>query len=409
MEDVTVIGAGASGLTAAINSARHGARVLLIEKMDRVGKKLLATGNGRCNISNSKVSPSRYHGTCTHLLKSVMEDCDCDVTRRFFAEMGIEYRQEEDRLYPYSLQASSVLDILRYEVARQGIQSVTGCMVSGIIPGKDSFSIQTSEGLVQSRRVILAAGGKASSKLGSAGEGYEIARKLGIQVSRLFPALVKLRCQSPYLKRLAGVKVEQGVASVWVGQKLLRQEDGEILFTPDGLSGPPILQLSRCAAQGLAEKRDVLITLDLFPAMEEETLFQMLKGRARLLSYKTVEESFNGLVHKKLTPVLLACAGLDGTRESAALSNRELWMLVKEMKAMKFPVTATGPWQEAQVTAGGIMAREVTDALEAKRYPGLFFSGEVLDIDGDCGGFNLQWAWSSGLLAGRNAAISIGK
>lgn len=408
MEDVTVIGAGASGLTAAINSARHGAKVLLIEKMDRVGKKLLATGNGRCNISNSKLSSSRYHGTCTHLLKSVMADYGGDATRRFFAEIGIEYRQDEDRLYPYSLQASSVLDILRYEVARQGIQCITGCMVQDIIPG-DSFSIQTSEGLFQSHRVILAAGGKASSKLGSAGEGFEIARKLGIQVSRLFPALVKLRCESPYLKRLAGVKVEQGVANVWVEQKMLRQEEGEILFTPDGLSGPPILQLSRCAAQGLAEKKEVLIILDLFPSMEEEQLFQMLRGRTRRLGYKTVEESFNGLLHKKLTPVLLACAGLDGTRGSGTLSNHELWRLVKQMKAMKFPVTATGPWQEAQVTAGGIIAKEVTGALEAKRYPGLFFSGEVLDIDGDCGGFNLQWAWSSGLLAGRNAAVSIAK
>ena len=406
MQDVTVIGAGASGLTAAINSARHGAKVLLIEKMDRVGKKILATGNGRCNISNVNLSPYRYHGTCKRLLRAVLDEYGGEATKRFFEEIGVSFRQEDGRLYPYSLQASSVLDVLRYEASRQGVECVTGCTVKEILPG-DPFLIRTTGGLYRSRRIILAAGGRASNQMGSAGEGYEISKKLGIQVSRLFPALVKLRCESPYLRRLAGVKIEQGGAAVWAGQENLRQEQGEILFTQDGLSGPPILQLSRSAGLGLAERRNVCIQLDLFPSMDEGQLFQMLTGRTCQLGYKTAEEAFNGLLHKKLTPVLLTCAGLDGAKKFGSLDSRDLMKLVKLLKSWTFPVISAGPWQEAQVTAGGVVAEEVTERLEARRVPGLYFAGEILDIDGDCGGYNLQWAWSSGLSAGRTAALSI--
>ncbi|HPB79332.1 MAG TPA: NAD(P)/FAD-dependent oxidoreductase [Sedimentibacter sp.] len=398
---IAVIGGGASGLTAAISAARNGAEVTICEKLNRVGKKILATGNGRCNYTNMNLSKECYHSNNLNFVDEVMKFFNLDKTLVFFEDLGIlPYVDESGKVYPNSLQASSVLDVLRYELKRLNVKEVTDFNVTALRKSKDKFSIIGND-TITADRVILATGGKASPQLGSDGKGYELAKSLGHEIIEPFPALVQLKLSGKYFKRIAGIKFD-GIVKAYAGDRLIREEEGEILFTDYGISGPPILQVSRKVIEELNKKNKPFLNIDMFPGYSKLKLYDILQDRFRRINYKTIEESMIGFINKKLIPVVFYEAGFEDLNKICGkLNKKEIYKIIDILKEWKFEVIGHNSWQQAQSTAGGIKLSEVNPkTLESLKVKGLYFAGEILDVDGDCGGFNLQWAWSSGYTAG---------
>jgi predicted Rossmann fold flavoprotein len=407
VKKVAVIGGGCSGMMAAISAARSGAGVLLLEARDRVGKKLLATGNGRCNLSNADCSLSRFHGGDPVFIARVLSGFPVAETIDFFEKLGIACKTEDDgKVFPQPDQASAVLDLLRYELERLKVELRTGHEVQRIVPGKDGFHLHLAAGgQLEAGRVILASGGKGAPQFGSDGSGFRLACEAGHRIIEPLAALVPLRLRADSLRRLKGVKFN-GRAEIRCNGEVLRRETGEILFTDNGVSGPPVLQLSRAAAVALHEHRAPRIVLDLFPGLDLEQMDAALACRFVQQGEKPLALGLVGLLNKRLIPVLLAEAGIhDPSILCKALPAGERQKLSGLLKNWAFPVVGTQPWPQAQVTAGGVVLDEVdASSLQSRLVPGLYFCGEVLDVDGDCGGFNLQWAWSSGYVAGCSAA-----
>jgi len=398
---IAVIGGGASGLTAAIAAARNGAEVTICEKLNRVGKKILATGNGRCNYTNMNLSKECYHSNNLNFVDEVMKFFNLDKTLVFFEDLGIlPYVDESGKVYPNSLQASSVLDVLRYELKRHKVKEVTDFNVTALRKSKDKFSVIGND-TITADRVILATGGKASPQLGSDGKGYELAKSLGHEIIEPFPALVQLKLSGKYFKRIAGIKFD-GIVKAYAGDRLIREEEGEILFTDYGISGPPILQVSRKVIEELNKKNKPFLNIDMFPGYSKLKLYDILQDRFRRINYKTIEESMIGFINKKLIPVVFYEAGFEDLNKICGkLNKKEIYKIIEILKEWKFEVIGHNSWQQAQSTAGGIKLSEVNPkTLESLKVKGLYFAGEILDVDGDCGGFNLQWAWSSGYTAG---------
>lgn len=400
MKQVAVIGGGASGLMAAISAAYAGAQVTVYERTDRVGKKILATGNGRCNLTNINADVEKYHGKNPKFILSAFSQFSPADTIDFFERLGLLTKTEEaGKVYPYSDQASSVLDVLRMEIERLGIKTVTGFEAAELIRQRGKFRILSYEHTEASAdAVILSVGGKAAPNLGSNGSGYAILKKLGHSVTPLLPSLVQIKTDTQWIKALKGIKINAN-AAVLNRNIVLREEYGEVLFTEYGVSGPPIFQISGCAAKG-----DTL-ALDVMPEYTIEEIQQML--RQRRVQTKSLEQYFTGMLNKRLGQTLLKVCGIvPFSRCSDTLSDGEIYALAKTIKHWEIPLKGTMSWNNAQVTAGGIHTAEVVPStMESKLVKGVYITGELLDIDGDCGGFNLQWAWSSGYIAGGNAAI----
>lgn len=404
---VIIIGGGSSGLMAAISAARCGAEVVLLERKDRVGKKLLVTGNGRCNLTNADCALSRFHGGDPAFIAMVLSRFPAASVIDFFEDLGIVCKAErEGRIYPHSGQASAVLDVLRWELERLKVDVRTGHEVKHIIPKENGFGLSLAMGgELKAVRVILAAGGMAGPQFGSDGLGLRLAGALGHRLVDPVAALVPLRLRADFLRKLKGVSFE-AYGEVRCGEEVLRSEGGEFLFTDSGISGPPVLQLSRSAAVALKQNKWPRIVLDLFPGSSLDELAAALESRFRRQGHKSLSDGLVGLLNKRLIPVVLSEAGIDchalpGKEFSAAARTK----LARLLKNWSLPVSGTMPWPEAQVTAGGVALDEVdASTLQSRLVPGLYFCGEVLDVDGDCGGFNLQWAWSSGYVAGRHAA-----
>lgn len=400
--DIAVIGGGASGLMAAITAKRRGAEVTVYEKLNRVGKKILATGNGRCNYTNANMYLDRFHGNKIKEAEKILNFFNLSHTITFFEDLGIyPYTDESGKVFPNSLQASSILDVLRYETEKLKINIVTDFEVTELRKNKDKFIIIGKDNKYISDKVILCCGGKASPQLGTDGKGYNIAKALGHKIIDPFPALVQLKLQGNYFKRLAGIKFEGKVTGL-TNNKVIREEEGEILFTDYGISGPPILQISRMVLEEKNKGNKVFLQTDMFPKMTKLMLYELLNNRFSHMGYKNLEDSLIGLINKKLIPVVLIEAGFDNkNRNCGSLNKKEIFKIVDILKEWKFEVIGHNNWQQAQVTAGGIDLNDVNlESLESKKVKGLYFAGEILDVDGDCGGYNLQWAWSSGYTAG---------
>jgi predicted Rossmann fold flavoprotein len=402
---IVVIGGGSAGMVAAIAAARDGARVVILERMERVGRKLLATGNGRCNLTNADLDLRRYHGGDRLFVGTVLGSFGLDDTLAFFAGLGIEPVVEEaGKVFPRSGQASSVLDVLRHELARLGVEAFTGAAVDRIAPTREGWTVGAGEREFRADRVILAAGGRAAPNLGSNGSGFALARSVGHRVVDPFPALTRIRVAGAFLKRLKGVKVDAS-AMLGDGGECLRREAGEVLFTDTGVSGPPILQLSRIVGERSAARLQTDLSLDLAPEIDPAALEERLAKRFARPGM-SAEFALVGFINKRLVPVVLAEAGIQPVTGPASGVGRDgVRNLVRMLKGWRMPVAGTDSWMEAQVTAGGVDTSQVApETMASLLAPGLHLAGEVLDVDGDCGGFNLQWAWSSGFLAGRAAA-----
>lgn len=418
--ELFIIGAGASGLMAAVTARDLGIDTAIIESNDRVGKKVITTGNGRCNITNQStlaeedetVALSRkYHSSQSAFPLPVLRQFGVRQTVEFFNALGLPLIAiENGRMYPMSLQAASVLDIFRIALEDRDVPIYFKTKVldvrvaeAGVRP---RFTIQCqseTEGEVTytSDYLFLCTGGLTAPKTGTDGSGYQLAQRLGHTLIHPVPGIVQLKLDYPYLKELSGVKFE-GLGHIIVNGECIRSEYGEILFTDYGASGPPILQLSRKAAYRLAQGDQVILSLDMMPDRTEEEVAEFLDTHWGMFGHRTVASSFVGIVNKKLIPVLLKEAGVD---EEPSLTCQDLTWKTKKifyrlMKSWDFPVLDTNGFNNAQTTAGGIDTTELKEGtLESKLVPGLYLCGEVMDVDGDCGGYNLQWAWSSGYAA----------
>ncbi|MDR1192967.1 MAG: aminoacetone oxidase family FAD-binding enzyme [Peptococcaceae bacterium] len=403
--DVAVIGGGAAGAMAAVGAAsRLGpeGRVALLESGQRIGRKLLATGNGRCNYSNRRVTAKDYNRP--GFVAGVFRACAPEGIRERFAKSGLEAMEEDDgRLYPMSGSASSVLDVLRLLLEEKSVTVYTDFKIYNITADQPWFRLDSSQGYVRAATAVLATGGKAAPQLGSDGSGLKLAEKLGHTVTKLYPGLTALNCPADLqrelgLKALNGLRVS-GRAALYRQDKMVAQEEGEILFREYGLSGVAVFQLSRLPGAGL-------ILLDLMPRVSSPELLDMLADRAERLSGRPLEEFFTGMFQRMVGNQLMKVIRLSvEERDCGGLTTEELEALAGVIKGWPFPVEGAKGWQNAQVTLGGLNVEEF-DALtlESRLVPGFFAAGEVLDVDGPCGGYNLQWAWSSGLLAGWSAA-----
>ena len=399
-------------MVAAIAARRAGAEVTLLERNPRLGKKLLATGNGRCNFTNLYADVCHYHGANPKFVYSALSQFGVPETIAFFRQLGIDHKVEDcGKVFPMSDQASSVLDVLRYELEDLGVDVRCDVRVRGIRREAGIFHLQLADGsTVDGDRVILAAGGKAMPGSGSDGSGFELARQLGHAVVDPFPALVQLKLEGDFFKQVEGLKFtgtaeilrEQGEGSF----KMVARERGEVLFTSYGVSGPPILQISRKAGELLQAGERPWLRLVVFDSMTPEQVDWLLAERFRNMPRKTLEISLVGLISKRLIPVLLREAGVADLRcRVASLPGGEREKIAGILTDWKLAIRGTMTWQNAQVTAGGLSTAEVDPrTMESRLVPGLYLCGEVLDIDGICGGYNLQWAWSSGFIAGSSAA-----
>lgn len=404
MFDLAVIGGGAAGMAAAITAARKGVSVVLLEKEPRLGRKLLATGNGRCNLTNVQTVLSRYHGAEPSFAADALRRFPPQDNVAFFRSLGVMVKEEErGKVFPLSLQASAVLDMLRMELERQSVYLRVDTCVTGLYPKKQGFRVESQSGeSLSARKVIVAGGGMASPELGGCHLGYDLLFSLGHRLSLLAPALVKIKTDNRLTNGLKGIKVE-GVLTLKKKKATVASAEGEILFTDFGLSGPPVLELSRTLCFERAE--DFTAEMDLLPGFTNEELNDLLKERRSLLSDATLEYFLTGLIQKKVGLLLLKeVLQTKLSRLSGSLSDEELTAVARILKGFSLPVKGVLGWKQAQVTAGGILTEDFDPkTMESKSMPGLYAAGEVLDIDGDCGGFNLQWAWSSGRLAAESA------
>lgn len=394
-------------MMAAILAARNGAEVTLIEGNDRVGKKILSTGNGKCNLGNLQFGPDKYHTRNPERLKVWLEQFSTHDIVELFRDLGLLTKQKNDGLYPVSEQASSVLDVLRFELEReQRIRVRTGCKVDHIKreDGKNGIRLWSGGELLTFDRVILACGGKAAPKTGSDGSGYRLAEMLGHSLIPVVPALVQLKCREDWFKSVAGVRADgEIVLEDPSGEKTA--ERGELQLVDYGISGIPVFQMSGRVNYILREREEVVIKIDFLPDYPRENFAEkLIRERRPIKLCGTVEEYFTGMLNRKLMTLLIKLAGLRPSEAALGADPEKMKKVYGLCRELKVHVTGSNSFDQAQVCAGGIPLHELTERLESRRAPGVFFAGEILDVDGRCGGYNLEWAWISGYLAGLYAA-----
>lgn len=408
--DLIVVGGGASGLVAAITAKDFGLDVAIVEGSDRIGKKILTTGNGRCNISNNCIREpfNNFHSSNNNFSFNALNELSVEDTKNFFLALGLPIvTLANGKMYPQSLQASSVVDILKMAIEDKAIPLYTSCKIKDIHKGKKFKLSTTNEDykLFTANKVILACGGKTAPKTGSDGSAYNLAKNLGHSITKLLPGIVQLKLDYPSLKALSGVKFD-GYSTLLVDDVVVKKEFGEILFTDYGISGPPILQLSALASQYTNSKKKTEIIVDLMPNYSIEELEDFLECHFAILGHRPVINALIGVVNKKIIPILLRECGISDLQIPCyELSWKEKKKLINTLKGWKFTCTGTNDFNQAQVTIGGVDTKDINSAtLESTIVPNLYFCGEILDVHGDCGGFNLQWAWSSGYRAAKSTS-----
>ena len=395
-----IIGAGAAGLCSAIVRARAGQKVTLLEQNSKVGKKILVSGNGKCNIDNKYTDKRRFHSQNPSFIEDVLNHYDFEVVEKFFTSLGLELTEgKEGKIFPLSLQASSVVELLEYEAKRAGVEIVCDCTVKSIDKRESIFILETSQGTKTCEQLLLANGSPAAPQLGGSDSGYAFATKLGHTLIPRHPSLVQLCSDETWVKTCAGVKVS-GIAQLYTNGEYITEKEGDLLFTSYGISGLAILDLSREVSTRLASFDYCELNLDLMPELSKEKLTNLLLGRIQSESMKPITLWLQGIMNKKLIRIILEQSKCKAKKESD-LNRKEINKIVHSIKNLKLSISDTKGFQGAEVSTGGIDTKEVNPQnMESKIVPDLFFAGEILDVDGDRGGFNFHFAWVCGLRIG---------
>ncbi len=400
-----IIGAGAAGLCAAIANARTGKRVLLLEQNAKIGKKILVSGNGKCNIDNRYINLNRFHSQNPPFIEEVLEGYDFEVVEKFFTSIGLELVEgKEGKMFPMSLQASSVVELLEYEAKRVGVQILCDCEVTGLNKEGKVFKVETSQGTKSCEKLVITSGSPAAPQLGGSNSGYAFATKMGHTLIPRHPSLVQLCSEETWVKSCAGVKVA-GLAKLYANGEYITEKKGDLLFTNYGISGLAILDLSREVSTRLANFDYCELSLDLMPQLSKEKLTNLLLGRVKNESEKPIDLWLQGVMNKKLITIVLEQSKSKVQNRKRAEQKRNKQTCSHHQKP-KLSISDTKGFAGAEVATGGIDTTEVNpQTMESKLVPNLFFAGEILDVDGDRGGFNFHFAWVSGMRVGKNAII----
>lgn len=407
-KSVIIVGGGASGLTAAISAARAGAQVTVLDGMERCGKKLLATGNGRCNLTNlDPALPTKYYGTGSELAEHVTSRRDADWTLAFFEELGLLAQERDGYVYPYAAQASSVLETLLAELRRLRVKLKFKEKIRSVEKKDDKWHVKTDTWCYTACALVLACGSKAAPDTGSDGSGYALAKTLGHTIITPRPALVPVVCEGLLPAQLAGVRCRASVSlyeRLDNRAELLAKDSGELQWTKYGVSGIVIFQLSRFIS-GCKALETLYLQIDLLPDFNETYLTDLLEKRVQLIDMERVSALLSGMLHEKLISAVLQAAGILAKTVCRDLTKEQIRNVIQTAKKFQLNVAGTKSFDACQICTGGVHCREVSmDSLESLKHKNLFFAGELLDVDGPCGGYNLQWAWASGYLAGESAA-----
>lgn len=415
---IGIIGGGAAGIAAAITAARNNrrAKVLILEQKEKIGRKILATGNGRCNLTNRQIDASCveacYRGEDLSFVKNVLERFGYEETLEFFQSLGLVVKNRGDYVYPRSDQASSVLELLELELRRLGVEVYCGVKVKAVAQDRKGFCMTISgnqmKQIIKADQVILACGGRAAFTFGSDGSGYDLAKSLGHHITPVVPALVQLKVKNHPFARAAGVRTEARVTALVDGREIAA-DTGEVQITAYGISGIPVFQISRFLALGLYQRKRAEVWLDLLPEYTEEEAFRLFEKLAEQRKDCTVGECLAGVFNRKLIPRILDLSGISFHMRMGTLDERRLRAAAGKCKKIILTISDTNGFENAQVCAGGALTEEVCpETMESRCARGIYLAGELLDVDGICGGYNLQWAWASGCIAGKAAAEAKG-
>lgn len=400
MKTIVIVGGGASGMMAALSaSCDPENRIILLERQQRVGKKLLATGNGRCNLTNIGAKPENYHGNAPEFAVPALKRMPPERVLEYFKGLGLlTVTEYGGRVYPLSNSANSVVDVLRFALERDNIELRTACPARELKKRGKGFTVVTDEGNIEADCLIVACGGAAGAKQGGVSDGYELLKGLGHRRTSLHPSLVQLKTDPAYPRALKGVRA-QAELSLTVSGSVLARSRGELQFTETGLSGPAAFDISR-AASFCGEGGTV--HADLLPDYNSEEIEKLISDRAAAMPEMNAEDMLIGILHNRLGKMLVKYAGVSGTKKLRELSGNDIMAVCTSCKDLALRLFGTEGFDNAQVTAGGIKTDGVDPkTMESRFVPGLYICGELLDIDADCGGYNLQWAWASGYVAGR--------
>ncbi len=397
MYDILIIGGGAAGLAAAVSAKleNKSLKIGIVEKNDRVAKKIHATGNGRCNYTNMDIKSDYFYGDKSFIEK-VLSLFGTEEALEFFRDLGIMHRVEDGRVYPVSNQASAIADCLRLYLTENGVQFITDTFVSDItLDENGAFCI----GDMKSDKVIVATGGKAQPNLGSDGSGYKLLQKFGHKLTEIKPALVSLKTETDKIKGLKGVKAFARV-TLFDKKREVASDKGEILFTDYGISGIPVMQISRFAEKGMT------VRVDMLPDLSQDEVMGAIYERIYKMPEREGGEFFAGMVNKKIAIPMLRAAGVASpTVKAKNFTDENALKCAQFLKELKLTVAGNNGFNNAQVCAGGIeLDGFEADTMESKLCKGLYAAGEILDVDAICGGYNLHWAWATGFLSGKNAA-----
>ncbi len=402
--DLIIVGAGPAGMSAAIAASRENIEILLLEGSDKIGRKILVTGNGKCNLTNSYQDIACYRTETPDMVLRLLDRFGPSQTAGFFRDLGILTRDKNGYIYPYNEQASTVRDAFESCIGeKKNITVRTGCHVDEVLPGRKGFRVITGTDTYTSTSVILTTGGYAGPGKGHDGSGFKLAGIMGHGLVPTYPALTALKSSAPFLKKVKGVRNQAKITLNIDGEPRYR-EKGELQWTDYGISGVAVFQLSRYAVIALEEGKTVSLSLDFLQEMDENQLYEYLCVQINNCSYKDAGEILKGFLPEKLTPVVLREAHLSVHDKLHQVSSDKLQDLVRSIKSFPLRINGYLGYEKAQVTRGGIPMKEVSDQLESVLHKGLYFAGEILDVDGTCGGYNLQWAFSSGNVSGKAAA-----
>ena len=395
---IAIVGAGASGLLSSIILGRAGFKVTVFEKNTKIGRKILATGNGRCNISNENITSNNYYVNDTNFINYSLTQFSYKKFKSFFEELGIELTSKENgRVYPITSQASSVVDILVYEAKAVGVEFILNTAIERIQFKNNNFITHSNEIEYLFDKVIISTGSYAMPKLGSCNSGYGLAKEFGHEIIEPFASLVQLQSDNKSIREMSGTKIDAKV-TLEVNKEYTTSSTADVLFTNYGLSGNAILDVSRETSYALSIGSLVTVKLDIFPNINKDTLINKLTKR--LANSKDKDKYFwlEGFMNKKLIRYVIDNSGIKHNISKASqLTKKDIMSLVYFMKNIKINITDTKGFETAEVSAGGVDISQIeSKSMQSKLQKGLYFVGEVLDVDGQCGGYNLHWAWASG-------------
>lgn len=399
---IIIVGAGAAGMMAAIAARKQGKEVIILEQLSEPGKKIMATGNGKCNFSNLHISVDHYKTSDSDFVQNVLEHFSNKDAIRFFRDLGIIEKEKNGYFYPRSNQASSIRDALWNECFYQGVQIKLNCQILDIDFYDSKYWIKTKEGIISSECMIFACGLLAGTNLGSNGSAFQYIEKLGHSFKDIVPALVQMKSEQSIFKNLAGIRSDVNL-ELWNQDHLLFQDQGEIQLTNDGVSGIVSFQASLIASDLMNQKKDCYLMIDFVPFLKEKDLIQFLQLQFQRRNHMNHKSKMAGIIPEKLAAAFLLEEGIVPESKKSILPE-QVELIAKKLKHFKVSIYGTRGFGECQVCLGGVPLEELeSKTMMSKICPGLFFAGEIVDVAGQCGGYNLQWAWSSGYLAGLSA------